>query len=298
MVRKKDVERAMKVHQFFWYPMDLRKKSAVGSSTEKPRAPKHRQERSTTTQPHIIDCAPTMKFTGFCLLALVLLAAMLATSVNAGAPKLRYARPDRVIEGHYIVVFQRGATADARATHMERLAAFLVHLDAEHNRVKDTFLIGAHSGFGALLDQHALEHQLAEPLVAYIEQDQLMFASVDSAPVPELAHTLDGGVCSRQKTTEWNLQRINERELDLETGRYVYPGSAGSDVNAYIVDTGILVGSAFGLSCAQWWRWCVCVFVCFFVFLLLTRVPFSLLLLLLLHFFFFSLFLVADSRRV
>jgi len=61
--------------------------------------------------------------------------------------------------------------------------------------------------------------------VAYVEHDQI-------ARLEEK--------CVDQQTTEWGLDRISERDLNLD-GIYHYPTSAGQGVDAYVVDTGVRI---------------------------------------------------------
>lgn len=66
--------------------------------------------------------------------------------------------------------------------------------------------------------------ELNSPDVDYIEQDMYVHAYQS---------------CAQQTNAVWGLDRISERDLDLD-GNYRYPSNAGSGVDAYIIDTGIL----------------------------------------------------------
>jgi len=57
--------------------------------------------------------------------------------------------------------------------------------------------------------------------------------------------------CQTQQTVLWNLDRISETLLDLD-GVYHYHHTAGEDVNAYIVDTGIYIDNDEFEGRASW----------------------------------------------
>jgi len=94
-----------------------------------------------------------------------------------------------------------------------------------NSSVLNTYKIGTFQGFSALLTDDLLAQQLASDDVDYIEVDQVARIAQD---------------CRRQQTTEWGLDRISERALNLD-GTYVYPGQSGAGTDSYIVDTGIRI---------------------------------------------------------
>jgi len=76
---------------------------------------------------------------------------------------------------------------------------------------------------GANSDAYVLA-QSAHPHVKFVEQDQ--YAQITQ------------GTCFSQNNAIWGLDRITERELNLD-GKYVYD-TDGTGVDAYVVDTGVL----------------------------------------------------------
>lgn len=92
------------------------------------------------------------------------------------------------------------------------------------NSIGNTFKIGDLQGFVARLSPSMLQREKLSYDVDYIEANQRVYA--DQA-------------CNVQQTTEWGLDRISEAQLNLD-GQYHYQAS-GKGVDAYIVDTGILI---------------------------------------------------------
>jgi len=80
-------------------------------------------------------------------------------------------------------------------------------------------------GFSANLTKEELNSVRQNPLVKYVEQDQVMRAAACSTPTP---------------VSSWGLTRISEKKISLD-GLYQYPTSAGIGVTAYVIDTGIYV---------------------------------------------------------
>ena len=128
----------------------------------------------------------------------------LAAGAQAGQPV-----PDR-----YIVVFREGVTnGRALAAQMVQAAGGQLHFSYEH----------ALNGFAATLPPQAIDGITRNPHVAYVEQDSVVTI-----------------VQTTQSDATWGLDRIDQRELPLDT-RYTYTPT-GSGVRAYIIDTGILLG--------------------------------------------------------
>jgi len=96
--------------------------------------------------------------------------------------------------------------------------------DRSMNSIGNTFLIGDLKGFHAKLSPNMLLREKRSYDVEYIEANQRVYASQ---------------ACHLQSTTEWGLDRISEVQLKLD-GAYHYTAS-GAGVDAYIVDTGILI---------------------------------------------------------
>ncbi len=155
------------------------------------------------------------------LTAAVAATLLCASALPAFAGELRTAQ--RPIEGRYIVVLKEGA---ARLNHERGVAARVstVARDfAGRHRVRVTRTYeNALRGFVVQANDKALARLLADPRVAYVEEDGLV----------ELSNT--------QTNATWGLDRIDQRDLPLST-TYTY-NATGAGVNAYIIDTGILTG--------------------------------------------------------
>jgi len=82
-----------------------------------------------------------------------------------------------------------------------------------------------------------------EQLEYHLQQDHILeFVSEN-----RIYHISQPG-CTTQSNPEWNLERCSEENPDLVSGiGYVYPTTAATGVNAYVIDTGIYVDhSDFG----------------------------------------------------
>jgi subtilisin family serine protease len=144
------------------------------------------------------------------LLAVVLL-------VDAKAPLLHTSNPD-VVPGRYIVMFHANLTAEHRGTHMKKLAAMNQNVVHEYS-IGKTF-----QGYSAMLSDSALESVRAASEVDYVEAVQMMHVAQS---------------CDVQKPSEWGLTRVTQRVMDLH-GEYRYNTVGGTNVNVYVIDTGIL----------------------------------------------------------
>ncbi|MCP2260216.1 Serine protease, subtilisin family [Streptoalloteichus tenebrarius] len=145
-------------------------------------------------------------------------AVTLGGSLPAGADEgvIRAAGAAEAIKDSYIVVLRTSGT-QASAQSVE---ATVDNLVARHGgAVKHTYRSALH-GYAATMSEQQARRVAADPQVAYVEQDQVARATTDQANPPS-----------------WGLDRIDQRNLPLDN-RYSYETNA-SNVNAYIIDTGI-----------------------------------------------------------
>jgi len=114
----------------------------------------------------------------------------------------------------WIIVFHNNVDAHTRYLHANRF----------EDRLIANYSFGEFNGFAARLTQEELGQELESQDVAYMERDQPMYASQ---------------TCKVQPDAVWGLNRISERQILLE-GDYKYDDE-GAGVQAFIVDTGILI---------------------------------------------------------
>lgn len=127
------------------------------------------------------------------------------------------------IKGQYIVVFRNDTTQDQRDIHTFKLTKAIRNGD-QTQEIFSTFNIGDLHGFSVRMNEDLLVAQRAhDDIIEYIEADQEVHAIA----------------CATQNGADWGLDRIDQRAVALD-GIYRYDSVAGSGVDAYIVDTGIL----------------------------------------------------------
>jgi serine protease len=155
------------------------------------------------------------------LLSAAIGATLVFASLPAFSADLRAAR--NPIRGQYIVVLKDGAASLAtERSSTARVSAVANAMSARHGaRVKKSFE-HALRGFVVQADDAALARLLADPNVAYVEEDGIVTLS------------------ATQTGATWGLDRIDQRNLPL-SGSYTYDTTAAG-VHAYIVDTGVLTG--------------------------------------------------------
>ena len=117
--------------------------------------------------------------------------------------------------GDYIVVFTPGAAASERAKEVREQSARRPENQLAVKRVYSDVFPGALISAGP----RQIEALRKNPNVSLVEPDGMAQAIASQSPAP------------------WGLDRVDQRSLPLD-GSYTY-NTTGSDVSAYIVDTGI-----------------------------------------------------------
>jgi len=133
------------------------------------------------------------------------------------------------IPDQYVFRFLESTTKDQRTKHMNSLFKTIKGDFGQYIIAQYDF--GTFQGFAAKLNAASLAQQLKhDELFSYIESDQ----------------TVQAIACTQQQGADWGLDRVDQVVVNLN-GNYQYDSSSGSGVDAYIVDTGILIThSEFG----------------------------------------------------
>jgi serine protease len=142
-------------------------------------------------------------------------------SLGTDASELR--TTSRPIQGQYIVVLKDEAATlggEMNAANRPSIATVAQGMAQQHGAQMRRHFSHALRGFVVQANDRALERLLLDQRVAYVEEDGII----------ELSAT--------QTNATWGLDRVDQRDLPL-SGTYVYNTTA-SNVNAYIIDTGVL----------------------------------------------------------
>lgn len=125
------------------------------------------------------------------------------------------------IPDSYIVVFHDN-------TSLLQLSTDLDFFEQTHSVTFEHKYDKVLKGFAATLTKEQLSEVIKHERVEYVEQNQKMYASQSCSTQTGLA------------TGGWGLARIWQRDFST-TSSYSYPSSAGSGVDCYIIDTGVLI---------------------------------------------------------
>ncbi len=128
--------------------------------------------------------------------------------VDAGGPN--------AIPGSYIVVFKESAVRSHGLSTLTNTTAAKAAAKVERRYV------AALHGFAGAMNETAARRLAADPDVAYVAQNHTVGLLADQASPPS-----------------WGLDRLDQRDLPLNSG-YHYDVT-GSNVTAYVIDTGIRV---------------------------------------------------------
>ena len=169
----------------------------------------------------------------------------LAATDTTGRPK------NELIPDQYIVVFKEDLVTAASVSSIA--ADMVATAGGEMLQVYDEALQGFAARFPAGAGADAIARLQQDERVAYIEQDATASTTQDTTVYhktpfeAEEAKTTEGGrsIDTVQYGPVWGLDRNDQRYLPLN-GQYIY-FATGSNVRAYIIDTGIRIAhSQFG----------------------------------------------------
>jgi len=156
-----------------------------------------------------------------------LLLAILIPLVYSRAP-LHLGDPTLVVPNQYMVVLHDNVTVEARDAHIEKIlsAKRLVSEGVEENvffRWHVTLV-----GYAAQLSKESVNQLLDDPLVRWVEADQVVTLLDDQEEQIQV------------DPQAWGLRRIDQVDFIFNDDTYTYWASGGSGVDVYIIDTGIL----------------------------------------------------------
>jgi len=132
----------------------------------------------------------------------------------------------QIIPGQYVIQFRDNTPASIRDSHLANITAHKYWVES-NDAIKERWEIGYFSGYSAnIKSQEVLKFIASSPDVAIIENDQIVTKSA----------------CSKETYQKglWGLNRITTKSILTGEG-YQYNSVAGSGVDAYVIDTGILV---------------------------------------------------------
>ena len=145
--------------------------------------------------------------------------ALLALPALAPAAEegIRIPEGARLIPNSYIVVLN-----DEDPSRPSGLSLSIIAVDfaARYRGTVSYVYESALRGFAISMKEEAALKLAADPRVAFVEQDSVVYA------------------IATQSGPTWGIDRIDERDLPL-SGTYTYNDTAGNGVRAYIIDTGI-----------------------------------------------------------
>jgi serine protease len=156
---------------------------------------------------------------------------VLSVAIAAGLSLVAFATPasagelrtsSKPVEGQYIVVLkpQAARLSAETASRAPRVSEIARQMSTEHRSQMIRSYSHALRGFVVRADDASLARLLADPRVAYVEEDGMV------------------SVKNTQTGATWGLDRVDQRDLPLN-GAYSYTTTAAG-VRAYIIDTGVL----------------------------------------------------------
>ncbi len=154
-----------------------------------------------------------------------LLSAAIGVSILAMGASSAFAGDFRTaqnpVQGEYIVVLKEGAARIASEARPNALVSTVARQMGASHRVNVLQSFDhAVRGFVVKADDNALAQLIADPRVAYVEENGVM------------------SINATQTGATWGIDRVDQRNLPL-SGTYTYNRTAAG-VHAYIIDTGVL----------------------------------------------------------
>lgn len=143
--------------------------------------------------------------------------AAIPASAGAGEGSIKQAGGPTAVAGSYIVVLK-----DTSAVRSQGVPSTARSMVARHRGKLQYTYQKALRGFSAAMGETEAKRLAANPSVAYVQQNHRFQISGTQTNPPS-----------------WGLDRIDQRNLPLDSS-YTYPNTA-ANVNAYIIDTGVLV---------------------------------------------------------
>jgi subtilisin family serine protease len=154
------------------------------------------------------------------ILSIALVATFSCAALPAFAGELRTA--SHPVQGQYIVVLKDAAASLAsERSGLSRVSVVARDIATRHRAKLVHSYERVLRGFVVRADDRALARLLADPRVAYVEEDGVVSINATQSPAT------------------WGLDRIDQRDLPLNNS-YTYDTTAPG-VHAYIIDTGVLL---------------------------------------------------------
>jgi subtilisin family serine protease len=136
---------------------------------------------------------------------------------------IRVAQNGEMIDGEYIVVFHKNSTADQIAAHKASVLLAGSKMLFEWDVVI--------KGYAVAHDEASMEKISEDPIVAYVEQNQI-------ARALDIESESEGACESTARTSHWGLRRVSTDALN-DQSPLRRDDSAGRGVDVYIIDTGL-----------------------------------------------------------